>query len=49
MLWCSLSANSRRIQVNKLNNIVVNLKRNLQLICWTGNDFFLSDTIKMNS
>ena len=37
------------MQVNKLNNIVVNLKINLQFICWTESDFFLSDTIKMNS
>ena len=37
-------------QINKLNdNTVVNLKRNLQLICWTENDFFFIDTIKMSS
>ena len=41
MLWCSPSANNRRNTVN--------LVRNLQLICWTENDFFLSDTVKMNS
>ena len=47
---CSLLLTIGEEQINKLNNnIVVNSKRNLQLICWTENDFFFIDTIIMSS